>query len=65
MDRWKDAVVTEASVTPVRPIIPLAALAIKDPKPYLSCSGQSAGLGYNVWDTIGSVVYLLITAFSL
>lgn len=36
MDIWvdgKDAVVTEASVTPIRPVIPLAALAIWDPKP--------------------------------
>lgn len=65
MDRWKDAVVTEASVTPIRPIIPLAALAIWDPKPYLSCSGQSPGLGYNVWHTIDTMVYLLIMAFSL
>lgn len=36
MDIWvdgKDAVVTEASVPPIRPVIPLAALAIWDPKP--------------------------------
>lgn len=35
----KDAVVTEASVTPIRPVMPLAALAIWDPKPCLSWSG--------------------------
>lgn len=51
----KDAVVTEASVTPIRPIIPLAALAIWDPKPYLSWSGWSSGPGYNVLDTIGTM----------
>lgn len=52
MGRRKDAVVTEASVTPIRPIIPLAALAIWDPKLYLSWSGRSPGLGHNVLDTI-------------
>lgn len=55
MGRRKDAVVTEASVTPIRPIIPLAALAIWDPKPYLSWSGRSPGLGYNVLDTIDTM----------
>ena len=60
MDRWKDAVVTEASVTPMRPIIPLAALAIWNPKPYLSWSGQGPGHGYNVLDTIDTMVYLLM-----
>lgn len=51
MGRWKDAVVTVASVTHIRPIIPPAALAIWDSKPYLSWSGWSSGLGYNVLDT--------------
>lgn len=55
MGRRKDAVVTEASATPIRPIIPLAALAIWDPKPYLSWSGRSSGLGYNVLDTIDTM----------
>lgn len=64
MGRRKDAVVTEASVTPIRPIIPLAALAIWDPKPYLSWSGWSPGLGYNVLDTIDTMVNLLIMGFS-
>lgn len=64
MDRRKDAVVTEASVTPIRPIIPLAALAIGDPKPYLSWSGRSPGLGYNVLNTIDTIVSLQIMAFS-
>ena len=52
MGRWKDAVVTGASAAPIRPIIPLAALAICSPKPCLSWSGWSSGLGYNVLDTI-------------
>lgn len=39
MGRRKDAVVTEASVTPNRPVMPLAALAIWDPKLYLSRAG--------------------------
>lgn len=52
MGRRKDAVVTEASVTPIRPIIPLAALAIWDPKPYLSWSGWSTGHRYKVLNTI-------------
>lgn len=56
MHRWKDAVVTEASVTPIRPIIPLAVLAIWDPKPHVSWSGQRPGPGNNVWDTIDTMV---------
>lgn len=55
MDIWvdgKDAVVTEASVTPIRPVIPLATLAIWDPKPYLSWLGLSTAVGH---DTIGTI----------
>jgi len=55
MGRRKYAVVTPASVTPIRPIIPLAALALWDPKPSLSLSGQISGLGYNVLDTIDTM----------
>lgn len=65
MGRRKDAVVTEASVTPIRPIIPLAALAIWDPKPRVSWSGWSAGLRHNVLGTIATVMYLIMVVFSL
>lgn len=52
MGRRKDAVVTEASVTPIRPIIPLAALAIWDPKPYLSWTGRSCSPAYNAFGAV-------------
>lgn len=55
MGRRKDAVVTGASAAPIRPIIPLAALAICGHKPYLSWSGWSSGLGYNVLGTIDTI----------
>lgn len=56
MGRRKDAVVTEASVTPIRTVIPLAALAIWDPKPYLSLSGWSCGVGSNTIDAIDVIM---------